>query len=71
MREQIVSDFNTLDSKALELLRQAKAIEARYGATLSQQISTLESEREFFSKLIVSIEAGITALKQKLENSAA
>lgn len=70
-REQIIGDFNALDARALELIRQAKAIETRYGATLSQQISTLESERELFSKLIGSIEAGITALKQKLENSTA
>ena len=68
--EQVVGDYNTLDSKLLGLLREAKLIENQLNFT-PPQLATIESERESIAKIIAALQDSIDKLKKRIENSAA
>ena len=68
--EQVLGDYNTLDSKLLGLLREAKLIENQLNFT-PPQLATIESERESIAKIIAALQDTIDKLKKRIENSAA
>lgn len=68
--EQLVGDYNALDSKLLSLLREAKLFEKQLGFA-PPQLETIESERSFIAKMIASLQNSIDKLKKIIENSAA